>query len=601
MCFVPFFFLCRWLTEAGYIEHMNRILLEHECVDASTLFDRFVQQCIGSAQTAKSNAAAFRKQMQREQRADGEISSEDETLINPEQVHYEFSVDHKGAPIEFPGEDVMTGAYVGKKVPRKNASGIENLEANSFVVMTPDPESDHKLFVVQMLEVNPEPDNKATWVKNNNKQWHYRGGWWELQSPNVVDKIQKCMVRQGVANLFNTGTDGDVDWNDEAAASRFQTGRKVWWCQYFDRNEWHDREVAVNVVMNGSKVADRAFPKKLVAKLARQFPRDALDSSKPRVPQVDAHSQSVTGQAGQHMKSASSNSNGQKHAREPQLNVESGSDTDRLPQKGGAKTVPKNSSQQRKHPHTQLHKQTNAGYGGGVGGGNKHVSGGGTGVLPSQGVSAGSSGSVGVSRFSRDPLALSQERSRLDKLRKSGASEMQVGVGGVGGSSGGLGTDTDNKSRSQRLLLADTEQAVRSLLRPVSFKEQPGTGDMPPLVRVGGMRSSHRRVIMADASGSDSEGDVSDNSAAQRKRKIKKQLRTSVESESEDNDDGRHPEQDDTCRQLHSLALAKFEGRQGPDSSDDDDFGGFGESTGGAAAAAGGGGSVHNSRHMHNK
>lgn len=264
---------------------MAKLKLEHRCLCATDIFQSFVKECMGSEQTIKSNYRAHGRMIKRLARKPGEISSEDEAVLSQQQIHVEHSVDAFGRPIEFDGEDLMTSA-ANKKTARKTREGKENLFGDSFMIISPDSDSDHKCFVWQVMETNADPDDPTTWTVNNKHKWHFRVGWWELSRANHLGKIQKCKLHQGIQDLFNSGKNNDIDTNDDEHMQQYRHGKKAWWMQYIDRDVWYDREWKVNQDMNGKRVSDRSFPRKLVTALAKDHPGKNLDNEIERIPSV---------------------------------------------------------------------------------------------------------------------------------------------------------------------------------------------------------------------------------------------------------------------------------------------------------------------------
>lgn len=284
--FVSYVFLYSLLTMPGHIEYCGRLQLEHDAVDPTVLFAAFQKKCMGT-DCASFAQQAFRKELKRRDREVGEMSSEDEEHLSPDQMHLESSVDANGMPIEFDAEDVL----VGKRqqiIKRNKPSGHEALAQDSFVLMHPDPGCDDKIWMVQVILVNPEPENTATWVTNSNQKWHYFGGWWELTEPNILNKINKCHVLSGVAQVHANGTNTKIDWNDPAVVAPLEKGKKqAWLRQYFNRDDWGgEREILVNVIMAGTRDRDRKFKKLVVTKLHNCYPDGKYNTTSPRVSAV---------------------------------------------------------------------------------------------------------------------------------------------------------------------------------------------------------------------------------------------------------------------------------------------------------------------------
>jgi hypothetical protein len=218
------------------------------------------------------------------------LSSDDEEHLDADQLHMESSVDAKQNPIEFDGEDVIQGKGAKKRVQKANKPGVQTpLIQDTFVLLSPDPESPDKIWMVQVVQINPEPENEATWVSNSNNKWHYLGGWYDLSTPNSLDGgIHKSQSFIGYVELHAAGKEKEVDLNDPQVREGLDANkRKGWLRQHFDRDSWGERELMVNICMNqgkgqGKNLSKRAFPKRVIDKLASQFPTANYDNLDPR-------------------------------------------------------------------------------------------------------------------------------------------------------------------------------------------------------------------------------------------------------------------------------------------------------------------------------
>jgi hypothetical protein len=264
-------------------EYNDRLELKHDAINAAALWDEFVRRCVPD-DVQQRIRHAFRKEIKRSERDPWDLSSEDEEHVAPEQLHLESCVDAQGNPIEFDGEHVLSGKKTGlRHAKHTNPQTAENLSVDSFVLLQPDPGFTDKLWIVQVKSVNVEPDNQTTWAENNGQKWHYFGGWWELVDKNSLGRICKSMSPEGVVRVHKDGTNTTIDWTDPVVIAELtKSRRKQWLQQYFDRDSWGVKEIAVNVMMNGKKDGDRAFNKNVVKKLALDWPRQNYDNDKPR-------------------------------------------------------------------------------------------------------------------------------------------------------------------------------------------------------------------------------------------------------------------------------------------------------------------------------
>lgn len=275
---------CRLLTPAGLHDHLQKIDLLHAAVDPAKEHADFVSQLCSSHHTS---SRLFSKQAARKNRNPGEISSDDESVVGGHTVHLEHSVDANGNPIEFDGEDVLgRGAKVKKKTARTTADkpSMGSLAVNSFIIMKPpDDDKKEKLYVVQVLEINPDPQDPATLVVNNNKTWHYKCGWWEFENVHdVSSKLRKILKPKGICDVVAAGREDEFDWNDEQKVAEISKGRPRWLIQFMDRDQWLEHELAVNIIMVGKKISDTRLSARVLKRLIQECPELKLDSSEPR-------------------------------------------------------------------------------------------------------------------------------------------------------------------------------------------------------------------------------------------------------------------------------------------------------------------------------
>jgi hypothetical protein len=260
----------------------DRLLLQHNAVDADELWLEFCRCCVPEDVQARIRYA-FRKEFRRAEREPGDISSEDEEHVSPEQLHLESCVDTNGNPIEFDGEHVLAGKRAGLKKTKHMNPMAKDLLVDTFVLFQPDPGCADKIWLVQVKSVNQAPKDPVTWIDNDNQKWDYMGGWWELSDKQVLGKIAKCMSPEGVVRVHKNGTNTKIDWSDQTLVAELSKGKKkLWLQQYFNRDTWGGKEIAVNIVMNGKKDSDRAFSKHMIRRLHIDWPRNNYDSDIPR-------------------------------------------------------------------------------------------------------------------------------------------------------------------------------------------------------------------------------------------------------------------------------------------------------------------------------
>lgn len=265
----------------GWEKHIQKIRLEHESVDAEQVFATFVSRLV---RRASVHNPAFEKQKQKKNRLPGELSSDDESVIGEQTIHFEYSVDAAGNPIEFDGEDVVGNNRTAKsRDKQKRTTGLPPLSLNSYVLFEPDDGDEQKIYVVQVLALNPEPDNPETWVQNNNRKWHYKGGWWELVDPHVAGHIRKALRSKAICDVLAAGKEDEFDLQNPAVVARLEKGPKQWMIQFMDRDAWQCKTMMENVEMNGKKkIKDRKFNMRVLKLLDQKYPHLKLLTEEPR-------------------------------------------------------------------------------------------------------------------------------------------------------------------------------------------------------------------------------------------------------------------------------------------------------------------------------
>lgn len=265
---------------------MRKIKLEHDAVDPQQTFKTFVSVYV---RNTRAHTSMFEKQQRKQQKLPGDLSSDDESVIGDQTIHFEYSMDADGNPIEFDGEDVMGNNKTAKSKEKRNRNtGLSPLSLESYIILHPDDGDEHKLYIVQVLALNPEPENPETWVQNNNRKWHYKAGWWELVNPNVAGPIRKVLRSKGICDVLAAGKEDDFDLQNDNVVQRLSKGPKQWMIQFMDRESWLSKTLAENVDMNGKRVKDRALKKNLVKMLHEQCPHLKLLSDEPRLEQQPA-------------------------------------------------------------------------------------------------------------------------------------------------------------------------------------------------------------------------------------------------------------------------------------------------------------------------
>jgi hypothetical protein len=207
--------MCRRIGEAGIIEMKGRILLEHAAVDAQNLFATLRATCFRT-DIGSYAAKCFHKEIRRTQRDAAELSSDDEEHLSADSLHLESAVDAFGNPIEFDGETVLQGKNHKSKSKHKPGVSSIPLGVDSFILLSPDPAVSDKIWLVQVKQVNPDPDDPATWVANANQKWHYFGGWWELTDEHTLGKIHKTLSLMGYVEAHACGKNTLIDWSNPA-------------------------------------------------------------------------------------------------------------------------------------------------------------------------------------------------------------------------------------------------------------------------------------------------------------------------------------------------------------------------------------------------
>ena len=235
----------------GYEEYKSRIEGDHTYMCINFIFERLIQKDFGS----ESNQFE---------------STGQHSEYEPDQfeVHNELEVNREGIPNEVNGEHFLKGKGYGKGGGKGQGGGVglrrgdvnyKETALQNFLLFDPDDDSVEMLWVIQLKSFNMAPDDPATWVVNNGKQWHFVGRWWAVHEfkDDLTKPVLPYYVPKSLADLVYEGKQPEDCWG------RTWKGGKKSLVQHFSWNEWGPKCLLGNVEVTKSKVIKAKFVKAL--------------------------------------------------------------------------------------------------------------------------------------------------------------------------------------------------------------------------------------------------------------------------------------------------------------------------------------------------